>query len=213
PTANANGDNRERALKLTPASFCVLYLLQTLTMFGLFLVVYMVMVIPVNNLKGTCYLEVFADSFSVSNASNTNATADWNVGFTTRNPANGCKGSLHTYKSRLLRGDKLISESSAPDSFGLLVKGKINDVPLPYAVFKTVATPRNAVVWDLRVEVLTSVKINGRSDNGNGFLIVTCRDIPVNFTADTAGNVQGSLIGYMRPCEYLVQTKYTEAFF
>ncbi|XP_010493281.1 PREDICTED: uncharacterized protein LOC104770538 [Camelina sativa] len=211
--ANANGDNYgERAFKLTPASFCVFYLLYTLGMFGFALIFYLSLVIP-KNLKGICYLEVFADSFSVSNASNTNATADWNVGFTTRNPGNGCKASLHTMKSRLLRGDKLISESSSPDYFSSLVTRKINDVPLPYAVFETVTTPRNGVVWDILVEVVTSIKINGRSGHGVGVLIVTCRDLPVNFTADPAGNVKGSLIGYMRPCEYIVQDKYPDISF
>ncbi|CAH8271841.1 unnamed protein product [Arabidopsis lyrata] len=213
PNANANSDNGERAFKLTPASFCVFYLLYTLAMFGFFLILYMGAVFPDYILKGVCNLEVFADSFSISNASNANATADWNVGFTTRNPGNGCKVSLRTIKSRLLRGNKLLSESSTPDYFGLLVTGKLNDVPVPYAVFKTVATPRKGVVWDIRVEVVTSVKINGRAGHGDGFLIVTCRDIPVNFTADPTGNVNGSLIGYMRPCEYLVQEEYTDPSF
>ncbi|EFH48249.1 predicted protein [Arabidopsis lyrata subsp. lyrata] len=109
----ANGDDGERAFKLTPASFCVFYLLFALAMIGVYLFLYLIAIIPV--IHRTCYLEVFADSFSDSNASNANATADWNFGFTTRNPGNGCKVSLHTVKSRLLRGDKLLSESSIPD--------------------------------------------------------------------------------------------------
>ncbi|CAE6114367.1 unnamed protein product [Arabidopsis arenosa] len=213
PNANANGNNGERAFKLTPASFCVLYLMYTLALFGFSFTFSMCTVVIPEKLSGSCYLDVFADSFSVSNASNANATADWNIGFTTRNPGNGCKVSLHTIKSRLLRGGKLISESSTPDYFGLLIARKINDVPLPFVVFKTVPTPSNGVVWDLRVEVVSSFKRTGRAGHGDGFLVVTCSNIPVNFTADPAGNVNGSLIGYMRPCEYLVQEEYTDTSF
>ncbi|EOA22400.1 hypothetical protein CARUB_v10003035mg [Capsella rubella] len=96
---------------------------------------------------------------------------------------NKCKASLHTMKSRLVRGDKLISESSSPDYFGLLV------------------------------EVLSSFKIEGRSRYEDGFLILTCNNIPVNFTVDPAGNVKGSLLGYMRPCEYIYQKKFPVASF
>lgn len=74
-----------------------------------------------------------------------------------------------------------------------LVVRDINDTPLPYAVFKTVATPSDRVVWDLGVEVVSSVKIDGRSHHKDGFLILTCGNIPVNFTADPAGNVKGTL--------------------
>ncbi|CAH8271839.1 unnamed protein product [Arabidopsis lyrata] len=175
----ANGDDGERAFKLTPASFCVFYLLFALAMIGVYLFLYLIAIIPV--IHRTCYLEV-TDVKSLSTQSNRVSSAE--ISFYPSHPF-------------------LI----------LLVTGKINDVPVPYAVFKTVATPRNELVWDLRLEVVTSVKIKGRAGHGDGFLIVTCRDIPVNFTADPAGNVNGSLIGYMRPCEYLVQKEYTDTSF
>ncbi|XP_019097675.1 PREDICTED: uncharacterized protein LOC104770545 [Camelina sativa] len=208
----ANSDNEETAFKLTPASFCVVYLMYALAFAGL----YFILSVPINFfiLNPRCYVDVFAESFSVSNPSISNTSADWNVGFTTMSPgSNTCKVYLHTMKSRLIRGGKLISESASPDYFGLLVREKINDVPLPYAVFKTVATPRDGLVLDIRVEVVTSVKIDGGSRYEHGFLILTCGNIPVNFTADPDGNVKGSLLGYMRPCEYKFQQEFPLASF
>lgn len=108
-----------------------------------------------------------------------------------------------------------IAESITPDYFGLLVTGKIYE-PLSYVVFKTVATPESiggGVIWDLRVEVIFSVTITASTDHDDGFLIVTCGDIPVNFTADPAGNVKGSLLGNMRPCEYLFREEYKDTSF
>ncbi|XP_019084767.1 PREDICTED: uncharacterized protein LOC104706507 [Camelina sativa] len=209
----ANSDNEESAFKLTPASFCVVYLMYALAFAGLYFIFFVPVIFLFPILNPRCYVDVFAESFSVSNPSNANATADWNVGFTTMSPGNTCKVSLHTMKSRLIRGGKLISESATPDYFGLLVREKINDVPLPYAVFKTVATPRDGLVLDIRVEVVTSVKIDGGSRYEDGFLILTCGNIPVNFTADPAGNVKGSLLGYMRPCEYKFQEEFPLASF
>lgn len=162
---------------------------------------------------GPCYLEVFVDSFSVSNVST--ATADWNVGFAAKSTGNGCKVSLHTIKSRLLRGEKLIAESKTPDYFGRLVTGKIYESG-SYATFKTVETPESidgVVIWDLRVEVMFRVTIKGSSDNDDGLLIVTCGDIPVNFTVDPAGNLKGTLLGNMRPCEYLFREEYKDTSF
>jgi len=131
----------------------------------------------------------------------------------TRSPANKCKFSFHTIKSRLLRGDKLISESATPDYVGLVVTEKINDIRLLNAVFKTVDTPRVRVVWDLKVEVLSSVNIKGQCRQKDGFLFLTCSNIPVNFTADPAGNVNGSLLGYMRPCEYIFREEFPLTYF
>ncbi|KAF8113345.1 hypothetical protein N665_0050s0005 [Sinapis alba] len=143
---------------------------------------------------------VFVDSFSISNVSN--ATADWNVSFVTRSPGNGCKISLHVIKSRLLRGGNLISESFTPDYFGKLITGAQTNEPLSYAVFKTVATPLGnggGVLWDLEVNVVSS--FTGLASHG--FLNVNCDGILVNVTVDSAGNVKGSLLGHMRPCEYV----------
>ncbi|CAA7038131.1 unnamed protein product [Microthlaspi erraticum] len=208
---NGNPDVGERAFKLTPASFCICYLAYTLASGCISILVFIPMFfMPLD----ICRLEVFVDSFSVSNA---NATVDWNVGFAARNRGKGCEPSLHTIKSRLLRGENLISESSTPDYFGKLVTGKIYE-PLSYAVFKTSATPEglSGVVWDFRVEVASSVlgvTVDGRSDRRDGFLFMTCGDIPVNFTADPAGNVKGSLLGNVRPCEYSFRQEYWDTSF
>ncbi|WZZ21832.1 hypothetical protein YC2023_123219 [Brassica napus] len=200
---NANGDDVERAPKLTRAS------LDYLPRWGQS---------PTHSLSplllaGNPFPEVFVDSFSVSNASTANA--DWNVSFVAKSPRNGCKVSLHMIKTRLLRGSNLISESFTPDYFGKLVNGKINE-PLPYAVFKNVTTPQGiggGVVWDLRVNVVSSFYVSGFRHSGQGFLIVDCGGIPVNFTVDTAGDVKGSLLGHMRPCEYLLRSNYTDTTF
>ncbi|CAG7910704.1 unnamed protein product [Brassica rapa] len=176
---NANGDDVERAPKLTRASFWIIYLVGA----SLPLTVYLPCFLPgiLSPVQKTCHLEVFVDSFSVSNASTANA--DWNVSFVAKSPRNGCKVSLHMIKTRLLRGSNLISESFTPDYFGKLVNGKINE-PLP-----------------------------GFRHSGQGFLIVDCGGIPVNFTVDTAGDVKGSLLGHMRPCEYLLRSNYTDTTF
>ncbi|XP_024012419.1 uncharacterized protein LOC112086795 [Eutrema salsugineum] len=176
--ANANGNDGDRAFKLTPATFCVCYLTTVFAFTGFFIILPLTLGSLINS-PNVCYLEVFVDSLSVSNAStaNANATVDWNVRFLAKN--NGCKTSLHTIKSRLFRGDKVISESSTPDIFGL------------------------------RVQAVSSVQVNDGSDITNGFLNLNCVDIPVSFTVDPAGHVKGSLLGYMRPCEYLFRKNYT----
>lgn len=218
-SGNANGDDGERAFKLTQTSFCVIFLLQTLAITGIFFSLEY-QIVTGSAALGSCHMEVFVDSFSVSNTSavnaNATATADWNVSFVAESLGNTCKISLHTIKSSLLRGDKLISESFTPDYFGKLVSGKIND-SLPYAVFKTVATPAGiggGVVWDLRVNFVSSFRITGRTESPDqGFLIVNCGGIPVNFTVDPAGNMKGSLLGLMRPCDYLFRENYTDTTF
>ncbi|KAF3538191.1 hypothetical protein F2Q69_00021908 [Brassica cretica] len=74
---NTNGDDVERAPKLTRASFCVIYLVAA----SLPLAVYLPCLLPgiFSPVQATCYIEVFVDSFSVSNASTANA--DWNIRF------------------------------------------------------------------------------------------------------------------------------------
>ncbi|CAH2072200.1 unnamed protein product, partial [Thlaspi arvense] len=157
----------------------------------------------IENSANSCYLELFADTVSVSNA-NANArvsAAEWRIGFVARSPVTGCKISLRPIKSRLLRGDEVIAKSSSPsmDPFGQVVTGDETNV-----VFETVvAMPEviGDVIWDIRVEIIAGVKTG--IEYGNGFLLVFCGDIPVNFTADPAGNMIGSLLGNMRRCDYL----------
>ncbi|CAH8389889.1 unnamed protein product [Eruca vesicaria subsp. sativa] len=214
---NANVDNGERAsTKLTRASFWTIYLVTATAVSLCFLLMFYL--IGFRSLKSSCHLEVFVDSFSISNVSN--ATADWNVSFVTRSPGNGCKISLHMIKSRLLRGGNLISKSlNTPDYFGELVTGQMNE-PLSYAVFDTVETPKGnggGVVWDLRVYVVSLVRNVGLHDysclESPGYLHVNCDGILVDFTMDSAGNVKGSLLGHMRPCEYLLRNNYTDTTF
>ncbi|XP_010495353.1 PREDICTED: uncharacterized protein LOC104772438 [Camelina sativa] len=140
--------------------------------------------------KVQCYssftaLEVFADSVSVSN---TNVSdADWRIGLVATSPVTDCKFSLHTLKSRLLRGDQVISN-------------KTN------VVFEKVVMPEvtaGDVIWDYRVE--TWFAVNTRFMYGNGFLMATCPDISVKFTGNTTGNVMGSLLGNRRRCDYIFQ--------
>lgn len=87
--------------------------------------------------------------------------------------------------------------------------------PLSYAVFKMVATTTqvNGLVWDLRVNVVSRFYVSGLSYPDQGFLNVNCDGIPVNFTVDSTGSVKGSLLGRMRPCEYLVRSNYTDTTF
>ncbi|KFK26336.1 hypothetical protein AALP_AA8G234600 [Arabis alpina] len=154
--------------------------------------------------RKSCYLELFANSISVSNASN----ADWRIGFVATTPVTGCNFSLNTIQSRLLRGGQVISEiSPSLDSLGQPVSVGETDGPVTTIGFKNVATPGvidGGVVWDNRVELVTSVNVEGGLIYRNrGVLTVVCGGLPVKFTADPAGNMAGSLFGYMRRCEYL----------
>lgn len=107
-------------------------------------------------------------------------------------------------QSRLLRGGQVISDKSPP-LYGLepLVTYEKTDESSTTLDFKTVVTPGviGSVVWDYRVEIVAGLKL----DHGRGFLTVFCRDIPVIFTADPAGNMIGSLLGSMRRCDYLIR--------
>ncbi|EOA23057.1 hypothetical protein CARUB_v10003827mg [Capsella rubella] len=142
----------------------------------------------------TCYIELFADSVSVS-------SSNWRVGLIATSPVSDCEISLRALKSSLIRGDQVISNSSS-EFFGQFVTGNKIDV-----VFQNVVMPAviGDVIWDFRVQVWSAVDTHVRF--GNGFLMVSCPDIPVKFTTDTAGNVMGSLLGNIRRCDYIYQKK------
>lgn len=146
--------------------------------------------------KDRCYVELFANSVSVSNA-NVSA-ADWRIDFVTSSPVTGCKISLHTLSSRLLRGGEVISNSSAPFSnyFGHYVVGDKANV-----VFDKVVMPEiiGDVIWNFQVEVISGVHTN--VGGVNGYFMASCPNIPVKFTTDPEGKVMGSLFGNMRRCE------------
>ncbi|ESQ42177.1 hypothetical protein EUTSA_v10015608mg [Eutrema salsugineum] len=159
---------------------------------------------PIFNRELICFLDIFAHSVSVSNANANVSTADWRIGLIAKSPVTGCKISLHTIKSRLLRGHEVISElSPSLDGFGQLVTSDRTDEPVTTVHFNTVVTPGviGGVVWDYRVEIVAGFK--GKS--AHGFLMMFCGGIPVKFTADAAGNMVGSLLGRMRRCDYLLR--------
>ncbi|CAN7140514.1 unnamed protein product [Brassica rapa subsp. narinosa] len=153
--------------------------------------------------EGGCYLELFAHSVSVSNT-NVNAnisTADWRVGLVAMSPVTGCKISFHTIKSRLLRGEEVVSETSpSVDGFGQVVTSDKTDGPVISVDFKGVVTPGiiGDVVRGYRVEIVAGV-------DSDGFLMVLCGDLPLKFTGDPAGNVIGSLLGNMKRCDYVFE--------
>ncbi|CAL9231134.1 unnamed protein product [Arabidopsis halleri] len=156
------------------------------------------------SLRGYCYLEIFANSVSVSNA-NANANvsvADWTIGFAARSPITNCKMSFQTLKSRLLRGDQVISNSLPPMSeyIGQFVAGDMANV-----VFEKVVMPEviGDVIWDFRVEVKYAMHIH--AGDVTVLVMAVCPDIPVKFTTDSAGNMMGSLLGNMRRCDYIIQ--------
>ncbi|KFK26337.1 hypothetical protein AALP_AA8G234700 [Arabis alpina] len=155
--------------------------------------------------KRSCYLELFANSISVSNANASNA--DWRISFVARSPVSGCKFSLNTMQSRLLRGGEVISEiSPLLDSFGQHVYSGDTYGPVTTVGFKDVVTPGliGGVVRDFRVELVARVKTDSSNIyHRSGVLTVFCGGLPVKFTADPAGDVTGSLLGNMRRCEYL----------
>ncbi|VVB16857.1 unnamed protein product [Arabis nemorensis] len=187
-------------VEITPSYCCSCYLLSTLILFVVFLIL-LCMGMLFN--RRSCNLELFANSISVSNASTANASkADWRIGFVAKSPVTGCQISLRTMTSRLLRGDEVISEiSPALDSFGLLVASGETDGLVTSVGFENAVTPGviGGVVWDFRVEILAGVK----ADSRHGLLTVFCGGLPVKFTADSTGNMVGSLLGSMRRCEYL----------
>ncbi|CAH8333416.1 unnamed protein product [Eruca vesicaria subsp. sativa] len=209
---------------ITPADCCSVYFVTII-----FLLLVSIASTVMNNLvqgKNTCYVDLFAHSISVSNATNV-STADWRTVFIAKSPVTGCNLSLHTVTSRLLRGDEVISQSPVTgcnlslhtvtsrllrgdevisqvspslDDFGRLVTTSQTDEPVTNVDFKNVVTPvvNGSVVWDYRVESVVGLK----AETAHGYVAVVCTDIPVKFTADAAGNVVGSLLGSMRRCEY-----------
>ncbi|XP_010421007.1 PREDICTED: uncharacterized protein LOC104706506 [Camelina sativa] len=188
--------------EITPAICCVVYLTTIGVLF--FFILFVLFFYNLADKQQLCYIELFADSVSVSNA-NVSA-ADWRIGVVATSPVIHRKISLHTLKSRLLRGDQVISNSSSSSSsefFGESVNGNKANV-----VFEKVVMPEvtGDVIWDFRVEILSAVSID--VNHGNGFLMVTCPDISVKFTTDTTtGNVMGSLLGNIRRCDYICQHK------
>ncbi|KAF2539025.1 hypothetical protein F2Q68_00021679 [Brassica cretica] len=116
-------------------------------------------------------------------------------------PVTGCKISFHTIKSRLLRGEEVVSETSpSVDGFGQVVTSDKTDGPVISVDFKGLVTPGiiGDVVRGYRVEIVAGV-------DSDGFLMVLCGDLPVKFTADPAGNVIGSLLGNMKRCDYVFE--------
>ncbi|KAL0887367.1 hypothetical protein Bca101_011350 [Brassica carinata] len=188
--------------ELTPACCCGCYTGLT------FVFLYYLLMFSGKEFLGNpgCYLELFASSVTVSNA-NANAnisTADWRVGLVARSPVTRCKISLHTSKSRLLRGDHEVVSGSAPwlDGSGQLFTSDNTYEPITSVDFKGVEMP-GVLVGDLvrgyKVEIAVAVK----AGRGHIFLIVLCGDLPVKLTADPKGNVIGSLLGNMKRCEYV----------
>ncbi|KAL9280219.1 hypothetical protein AtEden1_Chr5g0105451 [Arabidopsis thaliana] len=148
----------------------------------------------------SCYVELFTNSVSVSNANANVSAADWTIGFVARSPVTGCEVSIHTLNSRLLRGSEVISKSSSSPSSGYFVTGNKTDV-----VFEKVVMPKviGDVIWDARVEIMFAMNTDVRYLNG--FLMAACPRIPVKFTTDQAGKVTGSLLGNVKRCDYIFQ--------
>ncbi|KAG2333558.1 hypothetical protein Bca52824_004738 [Brassica carinata] len=198
-STTATGGPDDKSFELTPKYCCSRYFLTIILLFSI--------TVAIGGFarrnKSYCYIELFAHSVSVSNSTNAAnvSTADWRTGLVAKSPVTRCKLSLHTVTSRLLRGDEVISKVSPSfDEFGRLYESDKTDAPVTIVDFKKVVTPvvNGSVVWDYRVESVVGLK----AKSAHGFLSVICRDIPVKFTADEAGNVVGSLLGGMRPCEY-----------
>ncbi|KAG2333542.1 hypothetical protein Bca52824_004722 [Brassica carinata] len=198
-STTVSGGPDDKTFEFTPKYCCSFYFVTFISVF-LFSIAFE----GLNNLvqgKTTCYAELFAHSVSVSNAANV-STADWRTVFIAKSPVTRCKLSLHTVTSRLLRGDEVISQvSPSLDDFGRPVTSEKTDEPVSTVDFKNVVmTPvvNGSVVWDYRVESVVGLN----AESAHGYMTVVCRDIPVKFTPDASGNVVGSLLGVMRPCEY-----------
>ncbi|CAN8252544.1 unnamed protein product [Cochlearia groenlandica] len=150
----------------------------------------------------SCYVDLFANSISVVSNANATATADWRMSLIAKNPVTSCKTSLHTIKSRLLRGDEVISElNPSLDGFEQVITHDETDSSAITVRFKKVMMSRiiNGLVWDYKVEIVAGVTAKGK----HGFLMMVCDDLPVKFTVDAAGNAVGTLLGTMRRCDYL----------
>ncbi|KAG2333549.1 hypothetical protein Bca52824_004735 [Brassica carinata] len=195
-----SGSRNNGPVEVTPKYCCSHYFISIMIfLFPLALVSF----IRVLASKDQCYIELFAHSISVSKAANV-STADWKTGLVAKSPATGCKLSLHTVTSRLLRGDEVISLASPSlDGFGRLARFEKTDDSVTVVDFRNVVTPvvNGSVVWDYRLESIIGLK----AESAHGFMSVVCPDIPVKFTANAAGNVFGSLLGGIRPCQYLIR--------
>lgn len=179
---------------ITPAYCCFSYIATT----GFFIFLKLILIHLSNN-KEKCYIELFANSVSVTNVdikANISA-ADWRIGFAAKSPVTGCKISLRTLSSRLLRGEQVISNSSSWENLGEFVPRDKTNI-----VFEKVVMPKvvGDVIWNLRVKIMYAVKTDVRYING--LLMADCPDIPVKFTTDAAGKVMGTLLGNVRRCEY-----------
>lgn len=164
---------------------------------GFFNCVLFIIVVITN--MNRCYLELLADSISVSG--NTSTGANWTVSLVTKSPSTFCDLSLYTINGSLLNGDKVIAESTTCNSHQQFV----SQMPVTTMRFTTAkihgVVGDGAVVWDTGVEILAAVKAD--NEKRQGFLTVTCRDLPVRLWSDGAGNMKGSLLGCMRRCDYL----------
>ncbi|CAA7038129.1 unnamed protein product [Microthlaspi erraticum] len=195
-STTVSGGKDDQPDEMYPADCCVWYLVSILLCW----------LVPLfSRIEGIndCYVELFAHSVSVTNATNGNvSTADWRVVLIPKSPVTGCNISLDAVTWRLLRGDKVISEASPSlDDFGKPFTSNKTDWPATTVDFKKVVTPGviGSVIWDYGVEIAARLK----AYNAHGFLMVSCGDIPVKFTADARGNVIGSLFGNMRRCDYV----------
>lgn len=202
-STTVSGGRDDQPLEITPADICFSYFFYTVLFLLVPLSLHAIRYLScLLGGKDACYMELFAHSVSVTNATNAKiSTADWRIVLIAKSPVTGCKISLDTVSSRLLRGDKVISEvSPSLDGFGEPVTSKKTDEPVTTVDFKKVVTPgvTGSVIWDYGVEIAVGLK----AEYAHGFLMVSCGDIPVKFTADAGGNVIGSLFGNMRRCDY-----------
>lgn len=188
----------DEPMDITPACCCTWY--SSLVGFVFLLSLYSFLLMKVSD-KSYCYVELFADSVSVSNA-NVSA-ANWTIGIVAKSPNTAYKISLHTLNARLLRGGEVISKSASLSSDFFVTGGKPNVFfNKPDVLFEKVVMPEVSgdVIWDLRVEILFALDTDALYLHG--FLIAVCPAIPVKFTTDPAGKVMGSLLGHMRWCDY-----------
>ncbi|KAJ4908014.1 Uncharacterized protein Rs2_11672 [Raphanus sativus] len=150
PTTSTGGPD-DKSFEVTPKNCCPRYFLTIIVVFSITVAIRGLACLDDKDNKSYCYIELFAQSVSVSNFTNAAnvSTADWGT--------------------------------------GLVAKSPVTPVD-----FKKVVTPvvNGSVVWDYRVESVVGLK----AEFAHGFLSVICRDIPVKFTADEAGNVVGSLL-------------------
>ncbi|XP_023635702.1 uncharacterized protein LOC111829902 isoform X1 [Capsella rubella] len=184
-------------MDISPRCCCICYF----SVFGSFFLLFLLYLF-LNKLDAgqLCYVELFANSVSVSYANANVSTADWKIGFVAKSPITGCKVSIHTLNSRLVRSGEVVSKSSSPSS-SYFIPGDNTEV-----VFEKVVTPAvvGDVIWDSQAEIMFG--INTDVKHLHGILLVACSNIPVKFTTEQATEeVVGSLLGNMRRCDYIYQ--------